>query len=181
MATGEDSFEKKKVTTPKLKIDLPTIDTDSIGEILQKEYGDSKNEPIEYFYIQIRKRNCNKAWQEQAREILYQQIKMLPQEWKKVKPGNNWPAMFFGNFPKKHSQESEREREDRLNKEVRKYLKETVEKEFKAGYKEWCCSKEETYDKNDLPTIHIMITRCCLYTGPDDDYMEDMETMMDIQ
>lgn len=175
--TGEQDLNIFEDSTPKRKVEIhvPTINTDKIGEILGKEYDGSGNEPIEYFYIQIRKRNCNKAWQEQAREILYKEILNLPaaQGWKKVKPGINWPAMFFGKFPKEHGQESEREREDRLNRTVRQNLKERVEMEFQVAYEKWCQEKGELYDKNYLPEIHVMITRCCLYTGPDVQYMED--------
>ena len=177
MATGGQdnfSFQEEKDTTLKHKVEIPTIDTNRIGEILFKEYGDIRSGPIEHFYIQIRKRNCNRAWQEQAREILHKEIVKLPQGWKKVKPGTTWPAMFFGKFPKKHHQVTEREREVRLNQKVRKHLKESVEMEFQGAYEKWCQEKQGMlYDKKDLPEIHIMITRCCLYTGPDFKYMED--------
>ncbi len=45
-------------------------------------------------------------------------------DWRAVEPQDTWPLMFIGCFPKQNPFETERERELRLNQEVRAPLKE---------------------------------------------------------
>ena len=168
----------------KQRVQVPRISTDEIGQILQDEYGRSRqtgNEPIGYFFLQIRKRKVQHLPGEQTTRVLHQAIINLKERqglnWKKVSPGNKWPALFFGEFQKQpRLLETERAREERLNREVREFLQEEIEKQLIKMYRELCKKTETEVDEENMPTVSIMITRACKYTGPDLDYVEsDME------
>ena len=70
-------------------------------------------------------------------------LKLLPGKWKKVEPEGIWPQTFLGYFPKEPF-ESEREREWRLNKEVRMPLKENLK---------------------GVQKVAVLFTRACKYTN----------------
>ncbi len=77
---------------------------------------------LDYFYLVIK---LNKI----ASNVVMDVPSMLaarPGDWREVKPKITWPLTFIGHFPKKPF-ETEREREWRLNKEVRLPLKEQLE------------------------------------------------------
>lgn len=165
MDTTQDPPRKK--TT----VSMPTISTDEIGEILQEEYS-GRDVPIDYFYIQIRKTKIGKSLQEYVRQIIFKEVMKLPHGWKKVKPGIKWPAMFFGKFPK-CAYESERDREERLNREVREHLREAIMGNINDSYQQWCDKNRFLCSEDNVLEIHIMISRCCLYTGPDAGFMDE--------
>ena len=158
------------------KIQVPPISTDEIGEVLDSEYGNQGNEPIDYFFLQIRKRHVKYLPSENTTRVLHKAILDLNQSkgmvWKKVSPGTKWPAQFFGKFPKQHS-EMERARELRLNKEVREILKSRIEKELKEMYREYCKKEDVQVDEENLPRVSIMITRACKYTLPDGSFYDE--------
>ena len=70
-------------------------------------------------------------------------LELLPGKWKKVEPVDIWPQTFLGYFPKEPF-ESEREREWRLNKEVRIPLKENLK---------------------SVQKVAVLFTRACKYTN----------------
>ena len=150
----------------------PKITTEEIGDRLEKEYPqhNSDNELIDYFYLQIRKRWVYKKKEISARDQILKALLDHSLEFSKVYPGREWPSIFFFYFPRQPGQ-TMRSQEERLNQIVRWPLKRTLEEKFKEF------KNPERPDKD--PTVHIMITRVCKYTGPDDGFMEafdDRET-----
>ena len=171
----------------KQKVLVTPISTEDIGQTLHDEYGQTLatkyggprqtgNEAIDYFFLQIRKRNVRHLPGEHTTRVLHQAIIDLKErqglDWKKVSPGTKWPALFFGKFPKQLRGETERNREERLNKEVREVLKKEIEEQLTKMYEEYCEKEDITPDEENMPTVSIMITRACKYTGPDIDYFD---------
>ena len=148
---------------------FPKIETEEIGKLLDRKYPTNDNGSIDYFYLQIRKRFIWKKREINARDEILQALLRLPQEqeWQKVHPGRDWPSIFFGHFPKNPG-ETERDQEERLNRELRVMLKGELEVKL---------AQFVNPDVNPAkkPTVHIMITRVCKYTGPDEDYLAAME------
>ncbi len=145
----------------------PKITTEEIGQILEEQYphSNSDNVPIDYFYLQIRKRWVYKKKEISARDEILKALldHSLVQEFCKVYPGREWPSIFFFHFPREQGH-TMRQQEDSLNQIVRWPLKRTLEEKFQEF------KNPERPDKN--PTVHIMITRVCKYTGPDEGFME---------
>ena len=82
-------------------------------------------------------------------------LKTLPGDWRRVEPQETWPDTFFGHFPKTLFDRSEREREKRLNREVRFPLKKELENQATT-----------TCFTDDLckPKVQVLITCVCKYT-----------------
>ena len=141
----------------------PKITTEEIGQILEKIYPSQQNDnSIDYFYLQIRKRWVYKKKEISARDVILKALLDHDLEFKKVYPGREWPSIFFFYFPKEPGQ-SLRGQEEQLNQCVRWPLKRTLEEKFQ-NFK-----NPEKPDKD--PSVHIMITRVCKYTCPDDGFM----------
>lgn len=138
------------------------ITTDEIGQLLDEEYNDDGDESIDYFYLQIRKRFVAKRKEVDARVKIFRAIANLPEEWRKVDPGRDWPSIFFAKFEKLPA-ETQREQERRLNSNVRLALKRTLEDELEEF---------ANPDATQPPVVHIMLTRVCKYTNPTDAFME---------
>ena len=150
----------------------PKITTEEIGQLLENEYpqATSANEPIDYFYLQIRKRWVYKNKEIPARDEILKALLDHSLDFHKVYPGREWPSIFFFNFPREPGQ-TMRYQEECLNQRVRWPLKRTLEEKFQEF------KNPERPDKE--PSVHIMITRVCKYTGPDEGFMEafdDSET-----
>ena len=78
----------------------------------------------------------------------------IPGNWKAVEPEVNWPLTFIGHFPKKPF-ETEREREWRLNQEVRIPFKEYLVSLLSQGTQEM--PEQQKF-------VSIVFTRACTYT-----------------
>ena len=142
----------------------PKITTEEIGGILDKEYPpQSDNIPIDYFYLQIRKRWVYKKKELSARDAILKALLDHSLKFFKVNPGRKWPSIFFVHFPREPGH-TLRDQEEHLNQIVRWPLKCTLEEKFQEF------RNPERPDKD--PSVHIMITRVCKYTGPDDGFME---------
>lgn len=152
---------------------IPKITTEDIGELLDKEYEDIGEEPIDYFYLQIRKRFVAKRREVDARAKILRAMAERPEGWQKVTPGRDWPSLFFAKF-KKRQDETEREREQRLNSEVRSTLKQKLEDELAD------LAANLDAQPPRPPVVHIMITRACKYTNPPNGFLED-EDYMDVE
>ena len=107
------------------------VTTDEVGDILDKACSadKDKNPHRDFFYLMVQKKNTDKVF-----EILTV-FKSLPGDWRKVQPKeknetqDTWPDTFFGYFPKTPFDTTERKREERLNRDVRLPLIETLEKQ----------------------------------------------------
>ena len=123
----------------------PTVTKDQISLILDQECcnQNAQDSHINLFYITVQKENTDKVI-----DILIA-LKDLPGDWRKVEPQETWPDTFFGYFPKKYLFETERMREERLNREVRVPLKRDLEQQLEDPFKP---SK-----------VHILLTRACKY------------------
>jgi hypothetical protein len=143
----------------------PKITTEEIGQKLDEQYPhpNSDNVPIDYFYLQIRKRWVYKKKEISARGEILKALLDHSLEFFKVNPGLEWPSIFFFHFPR-DPQHTMRQQEENLNQIVRWPLKRTLEEKFQEF------KNPEKPDTN--PSVHIMITRVCKYTGPDDGFME---------
>ena len=133
------------------KHDMPVerpISTEQIGAILAQDCGvhNVHDSHINLFYIMIQKED-----KDTVLEILTT-LETLPGDWRKVEPQKTWPDTFFGLFPKKTPLEMEREREKRLNREVRIPLKRILEQQVAND------------DPNKSSKIHVMLARACKYT-----------------
>ena len=161
--SGMAGIQQKRL--PSYLDQTPKITTEEIGQHLDKEYPQTNpdNKPIDYFYLQIRKRWVYKKKEISARDEILKALLEHSLEFFKVYPGREWPSIFFFHFPRE-SGHTMRSQEERLNQIVRWPLKRTLEEKFKE-YK-----NPERPEKN--PTVHIMISRVCKYTGPDDGFME---------
>lgn len=107
---------------------LPTITTKQIGETLDREYPNNSPGPIDYFYLQFRQCFIYKPKQKEARNLLTKELlkNATTCTWKKIHPGRDWPAVFFGKFERSTSEdENERQQEVRLNRNVVRSLKKT--------------------------------------------------------
>ena len=143
----------------------PRITTEEIGQCLEKEYPQpsSNNEPIDYFYLQIRKRWVYKMKEVPARDEILKTLLEHSLKFSKVYPGREWPFIFFFHFPRE-PEHTLRDQEELLNQIVRWPLKRSLEEKFQEF------KNPERPDKD--PSVHIMITRVCKYTGPDEGFME---------
>ena len=81
-------------------------------------------------------------------------LKDLPGEWRSVEPQDTWLGTFFGFFPKGMRVLSEREREKRLNGEVRKPLIEKLQAKL----------LEMANGDTTKLSAHVIMTRACKYT-----------------
>ena len=147
---------------PSYLYDTPKITTKEIGQILDENYPSQQNDSIDYFYLQIRKRWVYRKKEISARDVILKALLDHPLKFSKINPGREWPSIFFFYFPKKTGQ-SLRDQEEQLNQCVRWPLKRTLEEKFKDF------KNPDRPDKD--PSVHIMITRVCKYTGPDDGFM----------
>ena len=117
-----------------------TVQTDKIGEYLQKEYGSKPpNTHIECFYIRLGQEICkDPKIQQKAIDIL----KDIPDltVWGKTEPG--WDGVFFFEAPVSTTK-NEREHEAEIDDTIRWPMMEKL--------------------REQGPGIHIMFSRACLY------------------
>ncbi len=79
------------------------------------------NEHLDYFYLMIKQRISPHVVLPSSFIIAL----LIPGNWRAVEPEATWPHTFIGHFPKKPF-ETEREREWRLNQQVRMPFKKTL-------------------------------------------------------
>ena len=134
------------------------ISTDEIGDIMENVYGDlgDGNAPIEYFYLFVQAESSGVHLNDKdlPKDMAINVLKDLPGEWRSVEPQDTWPGTFFGFYPKGMRVLTEREREKKLNEEVRKPLMDKLEAQLtiltgRGGVK---------------PMVHVVLTRACKYT-----------------
>ncbi len=108
---------------------------------------------LDYFYILITGRIPVKV----DMDVPFM-LAQYPGDWKAVEPQATWPLMFIGYFPKMKPFETEREREFRLNQEVREPLKVAMV----------CLLIQQLQAQGITPPkklVSIVITRACTYTN----------------
>ena len=103
---------------------------------------------MDYFYLFIRSSVATTA------EVPI--MDKIRSTWKMLAPEGTWPLTLIGYFPKKQF-ESEREREWRLNKEVREPLKKEIEAKIKQESQQQADSVEKL--------VYVLFTRVCKYTN----------------
>ncbi len=107
---------------------------------------------LDYFYLMIKKRPCN-SLSTVALPSSFILAPLIPGNWRVVDFKDTWPHTFIGHFPKKPF-ETEREREWRLNHEVRLAFKKTL-----GGL-----LSQENQGISDPETLFsILFTRACKY------------------
>ncbi len=122
-----------------------TIQASDIGKVVKQE--DAKNNTHQdFFYFTVRIKPPQKL-----NVITF--LKTLPGNWKKVEPHDTWPDTFLGYFPKSPFDNTEREREARLNREVRLPLMKMLEDELMTTYPK----TGDTVERRVL----VLMTRAC--------------------
>ena len=123
-----------------------------------------------YFYLAIRTRNLHRdiATSDMVEDIIMN-ISPDPSDWRKVRSDSEsrsiWNLLFFGKFQKdKLKNETERDRELRLDTEFRQPLIEALKSETRKKPKQMASDSEASF--------HVMITRACKYTGPYSEYLD---------
>ena len=144
------------------------MDTDRIRKVLSSAYTAQDMQHIDYFYLfvhakqgeqpytvaQIKQESADKpCTQYNICDMALLILKNLPGEWRQVEPRKTWPGTFFGYFPR---QMSERERESRLNEDVR------IPLIGKLRHQLAHTTRESKYQSK--PTVHVIISRACKYT-----------------
>ncbi len=92
-----------------IKHSLSTTEIESVLKTLSSEH-------LDYFYLMIKPRSGSSTTALPPSSILAPHI---PGDWRAVEPVTAWPLTFIGHFPKLKPFEMERERESRLDREVR--------------------------------------------------------------
>ncbi len=108
------------------------------------------NEHLDYFYLMIKQRISPEV----ALPSSFILAPLIPGYWRVVESEDTWPHTFIGHFPKKPF-ETEREREWRLNQEVRMPFKQRMGSVL----------QQETQGIRYVPQkVSILFTRACKYT-----------------
>ncbi len=124
-----------------------SLSTSKIENILKTP----NNEHSDCFYLMIKPRDIPSTVALPSSIIL---APLIPGNWRAVETEDAWPHTFIGHFPKKFF-ETEREREWRLNQEVRLPLKQSLGSLLNQG-------TQGIYESQKL--IRIVFTRVCTYT-----------------
>ncbi len=124
---------------------IKTVQAIDIGDVMEQtnaQQQDAKNTHQNFFYLMIK-----------HPQILNVPsfFRTLPGNWMKVEPQDDWPDTFLGDFPKAHVDKTEREREARLNREVRLPLMKMLEDEVMTAY-------PKTGDRVERK-VQVLITR----------------------
>ncbi len=136
-----------KYKTEVVKQSLSTPEIESILKTASSEH-------LDCFYLMIKLRNIPPTV---AMPLSINLATHITGDWKVVEPVTAFYLTFIGHFPKKRF-ETEREREWRLNKEVRAPLKEYLEGLF---IKEFQAQDEPLPEK----LVSVVFTRVCTYTN----------------
>ena len=144
------------------------ITTQEIGDLLDNDFPDHLDVPIDYFYLQIRKEYVSKAKKLRKHDPTVDIERLVSQQdtgiesIKKVISGRKWPSTYFVKFPKVKNRRSQRletlrEQEKRLNTSFRLPLKRTIDQQLRSLLR-------GRNLPNNPPVVHIIITRVCKYT-----------------
>lgn len=123
---------------------IETITTKDIG-IMLDGYKGNTSEHLDFFYLSI-------FLVEGETEMLGKGLGKIEhflsgKGWKRVKAQESTSAMYFGKYEKK-TEETERDREKRLNHEIRRELYDTLESKYGTSFSN---------------SLRIIITRACKY------------------
>ena len=139
------------------------ITTDKIGAVFENVYRDLDmgNAHIEYFYLFVQAKTNEECFVKKeingkvinVQDMAIRELKDLPGEWRSVEPQDTWLGTFFGFYPKGMRELSEREREKRLNGEVRKPLIEKLQAKLLG-----------MANSDTKLSAHVIMTRACKYT-----------------
>ncbi len=128
---------------------IETIQAIDIGEVMGQtnaQQQDAKNTHQDFFYLIVRIKPPHTL-------NVPTFLRRLPGNWMKVEPHDTWPDTFLGYFPKSPFVKTEREREARLNREVRLPLMKMLEDELMTTY-------PKTGDTVERKVL-VLITRAC--------------------
>ena len=156
---------KRKCQHEKMK----EITTNDIGKLLEEKYPGQNDLHIDYFYLMIRTRNVKSDVP--TSDTVENVIMNISSDWKKVRSDsaesrNIWNLLFFGEFQKdKLQNETERDREMRLDTEFRQPLIKELKSVTRKKSKQMASDSEASF--------HVMITRACKYTDPYFGYLDD--------
>ena len=149
------------------------ITTKEIGDLLDNDFPDHLDVPIDYFYMQLRKENVKELKHDPAAEInrLVSQPATGIDSIKKVVAGKKWPSTYFVKFPmvinpRSQQLETLREQEKRLNTSLRLPLKRAIDQKLLDIWQPLAL-------QGNQPVAHIIITRVCKYTHHDQGNFED--------
>ena len=134
---------------PSYEMNEDTIQAIDIGKVMRQgnaEQQDAKKTHQDFFYLIYRIKPSHTL-------NVHSFLKILPGNWKKVEPNDTWPDTFLGYFPKSPFDKTEREREARLNREVRLPLMKMLEDELMTAYPK----TRDTIERKVL----VLITRAC--------------------
>ena len=133
------------------------ITTDEIGAIFENTY--NENAHIDYFYLFVQAKINEECFVKKdidgehinVHDMALKELKALPGpgEWRTLQPQHTWLGMFFGFYPKGMRVLTEREREKRLNGEVRKPLIKKLMAKLK-------------HIKGDIK-VQVILTRACKF------------------
>ncbi len=126
-----------------------SIQASEIGEVVKQSNAQQKNAGNihqDFFYL------MTKHPQNMILDVI-SCLKTLSGSWKKVEPHDTWPDTFLGYFPKSPFDKTEREREARLNREVRLPLMKMLEDELMTTY-------PKTGDMVER-RVFVLMTRAC--------------------
>lgn len=125
------------------------IGTKEIGEILEKEYPGNDSVPLDYFYLTVRP-TVDLTNDESTKLIHTTHGFLIGKNWKRVLPTETSTVHYFTKFEKKFK-ENERDREGRLNKDVREKLKEGLENEGLTKKFQIIITRACRYGQKDVP------------------------------
>ncbi len=137
-----------KYSTEVVKHSLSTPEIESILKIPNGEH-------LDCFYLMVKLRNIPSTVALPSSIIL---ALLFAGNWRVVEPGTGWPLTFIGHFPKSKLFETEREREWRLNQEVREPLKHAMAGLLREQFQAQGITPPEKL-------VSIVITRVCTYTN----------------
>ena len=126
-----------------------TIQASDIGKVMKQgnaQQEDTHNTHQDFFYLTVRIKP-----QETLNVSSF--LRRLPGNWKKLEPHDTWPDTFLGHFPKSPFDKTEREREARLNREVRLPLMKVLEDKLMTTYPK----TGDTVERRVL----VLMTRAC--------------------
>ena len=127
-----DSVSSQPISHPSMSLTPDGIDT-TIGNTYR--HGDAH---IDYFYLHVQAKIADQCFililhEGKAIDIpdmAIRKLEDLPGEWRRAEPQDIWPETLVGFYPKGFSQLNEREREEKLNMEVRQPLIESLEEQL---------------------------------------------------
>ena len=167
------------MATPPSDNIIGRITTKEIGDLLDNDFPDDLDVPIDYFYVQVRKEYMQEMgkhdttaeienWVSQNADTGIESIKKLS--------GRKWPSTYFVKFPMVRNPQSQqleklREQEKRLNTKFRLPLKLAIDQQL-LKIRQSLLLQGRSLPENP-PVAHIIITRVCKYMHHPGNFAED--------